>query len=178
MDLKYSSEYAEINADSTKHTNVGSRATIFKITVSLISNVPRDTNGCATVGNTRTKITNVAGLVTTSQPQLVILSVDSDVLLVPLGQLLNGSFNVLDSSRLTHLLGGVVGVATSTVPITSQRLGVEGDLDTPLFSYTDEKVTSHPKVVTHGDTLARTNLELPLGWHDFSVDAADVDARV
>jgi len=33
-------------------------------------------------------------------------------------------------------------------------------------------------VVTHGDALTRTDLELPLGRHDLSVDTADVDAGV
>jgi len=33
-------------------------------------------------------------------------------------------------------------------------------------------------MVTHRDTLAGADLELPLRWHDLSVDAADVDARV
>lgn len=144
----------------------------------MSSNVSWNTNGCTTVGNARAESANVASLVTTGQPQLVVLSVDSDVLFMPSSQLLNSSLNVLDASWLTHCLGGVIGVTTCTVPFAGQRLRVEGDLDTPLFSYTDEKVTSHPKVVTHGDTLARTDLELPLGWHDFSVDTTDVDTRV
>jgi len=55
---------------------------------------------------------------------------------------------------------------------------MEGDLDTPLFGDSGEEVTSHPKVVTHRDTFARPNLELPLSGHDLSVDTADDDTGV
>jgi hypothetical protein len=55
---------------------------------------------------------------------------------------------------------------------------VERDLGTPLFGNTDEEIASHPQVVAHGDTLAGTHLELPLRWHNFGIDTADVDPRV
>ena len=93
-------------------------------------------------------------------------------------ELFNGSFDGLDASGLPHFLGTVVGVAASTIPVSLKRFGVEGDFDTPLFSNADEKIASHPEVVTHGDAFTRTNLELPLGGHNFSVDATDVDAGV
>jgi hypothetical protein len=47
-----------------------------------------------------------------------------------------------------------------------------------LLSNADEKVTRHPEVVTHRDTLTRANLELPLRRHDFSIDTADVHTSV
>jgi hypothetical protein len=140
--------------------------------------VPRNTDGSTTVGYTRTEITDVTSLVTTSEPQLVVLSVDCNVLVVPLCKLFDGRIDVLHSSGLTHGQGAVVGVATSAVPVTLERFRVEGDLDSPLLGNADQKVTSHPEVVTHGNTLARTDLELPLRRHDLSVDTADVDTRV
>lgn len=60
------------------------------------------------------------------QPQVIIFTVDSDMFKVLLFQLLDG---ILDSSHTltgcSHVLGGVVGVATGTVPVTLQRLRVE-----------------------------------------------------
>lgn len=120
----------------------------------------------------------MASLMATSQPQVVILSVHGDVLGMPLRQLLDSGLDRLHASRLTHLLGRVVGVAASTVPFALEGLGVEGDLDTPLLGDADEEVAGHPEVVTHGDTLARTDLELPLRGHDLGVDTADVDTGV
>ena len=57
-------------------------------------------------------------------------------------------------------------------------LGVERNLNTKLLSHTVEEVAGHPKLVTHGNTLARTNLVLPLGRKHFSVDTRDVDVGV
>ena len=120
----------------------------------------------------------MASLVTTSETEVVVLSIDGDMLIVPLAELLNGSLNDLDSAGFTHGLGAVVGVAASTVPVTLERFGVEGNLDAPLLSNADEKVAGHPEVVTHGDTLTWADLELPLGRHNFGIDARDVDASI
>jgi len=114
----------------------------------------------------------------TSETELVVLAVDGDVLVVLLGELLNGSLNGLDASGFPHLLCRVVRVAASTIPIARERLGVERHLDTPLLSNADKEVTSHPEMVTHGDALAGANLELPLRGHNLGVDTADVDASV
>jgi len=166
------------DASNTIGIDVRSRATIFQVSVALCTDVPGNTDRGTTVGNTRAESSNVASLMATSQPEVVILSVNSDVLIVPLGQLGNGSFDVRHSSRLAHRLGAVVGVAASTVPVTSEGLGVERDLDAPLLRNTDEEVTGHPEVVTHGDTLTRADLEFPLGGHNLSVNTADVHAGV
>lgn len=113
-----------------------------------------------------------------SQAKVVVFSIHRDMLVMTLGQFFNGSFDVFHPSRLTHGLRGVIGVATRTVPVTLERLGVEGHLDTPLLGDTDEEVTGHPEVITHRDTLARPNLELPLSRHNFSVNTADVNTRI
>jgi hypothetical protein len=33
-------------------------------------------------------------------------------------------------------------------------------------------------MVTHGNAFARANLEFPLSWHHFGINAADVDASI
>lgn len=120
----------------------------------------------------------MASLVTTSETEVIVLSVDGNVLIVPLAEFLNGSLNNLDSSGFTHGLGAEVGVTTSTVPVTLERFGVEGNLDAPLLSNADEEVAGHPEMVTHGDTLTRADLEFPLRRHDFGINARNVDASV
>lgn len=138
----------------------------------------RDTDRSTTVSDTRAEGSDVASFMTTSQTKIIVLSIHSDVLIVTLGQLLDSSFDVLHASGLTHGLGGIVGVATSTIPVTLERLGVEGYLETPLLGDTNEEIAGHPKVVTHRNTFARTNLEFPLSRHDFSIDTTDVNARI
>lgn len=138
----------------------------------------RNPNRRATIRHTRAERRNVASLMAPSQPQIVVLAVYRDVVLVALRELLDRSLDRLDSALLTHRLGGVVGVAAGTVPLALERLGVEGDFDAPLLSNTDEQETRHPEVVAHIDSLAGADLELPLGRHDLGVDTRDVDARV
>lgn len=159
-------------------TDVGSRASVLEVSEALSTNVAGNTNRRATVGNTRCEGANVTGLMAASETEVIVLAVHGDVLIVPLGQLLDRSFNRLDTSGLTHLLGAEVGVAASTVPVAGERFRVEGHLDTPLLGDTDEEVACHPEVVAHGDTLTRADLELPLRWHDLGVDTRDVDASV
>jgi hypothetical protein len=159
-------------------TDVGGGTSVLQVAITLRSDVTGDTDGSATVSNTGAECSDVAGLVTTSETHIVVLSVHSDVLVVFQGKFFDGSLDGLDTTLDAHGSGTVVGVAPSTVPLTGQRLWVEGDLDTPLLGKTDEEVTGHPKVVAHLNTLARTNLELPLGRHDLGVDTADLDPSI
>ena len=137
-----------------------------------------DTDRSTTVGNARTEGPDVSGLVATSEAHVVVLSVHGDVLVVFLGEFFDGSLDGLHATLDTHGGSTVVGVASSTVPVTGKRLGVEGDLDSPLLGKADEEVTSHPEVVTHFNALARSDLELPLGRHDLGVDTTDLDTSI
>lgn len=65
-----------------------------------------------------------------------LFTVDSNVLIVSLAKLLNVLVNHLDPTGLTSRFGRVVGVCTGAVPVSLQRLGVEGDLDPPFLSDT------------------------------------------
>jgi hypothetical protein len=93
-----------------------------------------------------------------------------------------------------------LGVASSSVPVTLEGLGVKRDGDTPLLSDADEEEPrremkrmsgridgverlgrnspGHPEVVTHVLAGAGSDLELPLGRHDLGVDARDGDSGV
>ena len=159
-------------------TDVGSGTPVLQVAETLSGDVTGDTDGSATVGNARTEGSDVTGLVTTSEAHVVVISVHSDVFVVLLGEFFDGGLNDLHATLDTHGGGTVVGMAPSTVPVTGQRLGVEGDLDAPLLGKADEEVTGHPEVVTHLNTLTRANLELPLGRHDLGVDTADFDTSV
>lgn len=93
-------------------------------------------------------------------------------------QLLDGRLNVLHATLIAHLLGGEVAVQTGTVPVTGHGLGRHRDTGAKDLSSAVEEETRDPELVTHGNALARTDLELPLGGHDLGVGAGDVDASV
>jgi len=88
-------------------------------------------------------------------------------------------------------------VETSTVPVTRNGLGGESDLDTKVLGNTVKDETGHPELITNCitmlalkanstrqqaqltvNTLARTDLVLPLGGHNLSIGTRDVDTGV
>lgn len=177
MGLKTIDQYL-VTAQTKARTHVGSGSAILEVTIALMSDVPRDTDGSTTVGDTAAELTNVTSLVFTGETQLVALSIDRDVLDVLLRHALDRSVDGVNAALLTHCLGAVIGVGTSTVPVTWQGLGRQRDCNAPLLRDADQEVTCHPEVVAHGDALAWTDLEFPLRRHYFGIDARDVDARI
>ena len=141
-------------------------------------------------------------LVATSETLVIVCAVNGNVLSVSLAELLNSLVNGLDTTLLPHGLGGEVGVAASAVPFAWDSLGVEADLDTPLFRNADEEVPGDSQVVSHLDTetgadsnqfrgsqvrslrimdaerVLCNSLEFPLSRHDLGVDTRDLDASV
>jgi hypothetical protein len=128
---------------------VGSWSSILKVTITFMTAFSWDTDRCTTVGNAGSEGINATSLVFTGKTHGVVLSVNSNVLLVATLKLLDGCFDVLHTTLDTHLLGRVVAVKTSSIPVTWDWLRVERDLGTELFSNTVEEETGYPKVVTH-----------------------------
>lgn len=93
-------------------------------------------------------------------------------------QTINMTNSYLHAALNTHLLGGEVGVETRTVPVARDGLGLDRDLGTEFFGDTVEKEPSHPKLVTHLNTHAGTDLELPLGRHNLGVGTGDLDSCI
>jgi hypothetical protein len=84
-----------------------------------------------------------------SKTQSIVLSIDGNVFFMATFELLDRGLNVLHATRLPHLLAGEVAVKTSSVPVTWNRLWVEGDLGTELLGNAMEKKSGGPKVITH-----------------------------
>ena len=137
-----------------------------------------DTDRSTTVGDTGGELRDVAGLMTSSETEVIVSTVDGNVLNMTLRQFLNSRLDGVQATLLAHRLRRVVGVAASTVPVARKGLGVEGNLNTPLFRDANEEVASYPEVVAHRDALTGADLEFPLGRHHFCVDTGDVDTRV
>ena len=135
-------------------------------------------NGRATVRNTGREVAYVTCLVVTSQPKIVVITVNGKVFVVTLRQLLNRSIDSLNTSGFAHLLGRVVRVAACAVPVALKGFRVEGNLYTPLLCNSNEEIASDPEFISHGNTVARANLEFPLRRHNFGVDATDPDASI
>ena len=55
---------------------------------------------------------------------------------------------------------------------------MERDFDPEFLRNSFKQVSCHPEMITHFDSLAGTDLEFPLGRHDFSIDSADFNTGV
>lgn len=120
----------------------------------------------------------MTGLVATSESEVIVLPVNSNMFIMSFGEFFDSVFDELHTSSFPHGLGREVGVAASTVPFALERFGVEGNLDAPLLSDANKKIPGHPKVVAHRNAFTRSHLELPLRRHHFSIDTADVDTSI
>jgi len=159
--------------------NVGSGTTIFQVSLALDVDRSGNSDRGTSIRNTGGKRRGGSSLVLSGKTLVVVLSVNLDVLQVPLGELLDVLVNGLDSTLFSGLLGGVVGVATGTVPLSlGQGLGVERGSNTPFLTDPQQEESGHPEVVTHLDTLTGSDLELPLSGHDLGVDSRDLDSGV
>jgi len=113
-----------------------------------------------------------------SKTESVVITIDRNVLLMTLGELLDSSLNVLHTTLISHSLSRDVGVKTRSVPVTWNWLRVERDLDTKVLSDSVKEITSEPQLVTHFNTLTGSDLELPLRWKHLSVNTRDLNTGI
>jgi hypothetical protein len=100
---------------------------------------------------------------------MVVFSIKRDVQLVLCGKFFNGGFNGSISSFVSHSFGRKVGVASSSIPVSLERLGLEADSNSKVFGNSSEEISADPKMVTDINAKARTDLEFPLTRHHLSI---------
>ena len=130
---------------------VGGGPAVLEVTLALLCTGAVDTDRSTTVRDAPGELVVSGGLVAASHAGLVALTVDLHVLDVALAESLHGLLDGLHAALLAHRLGGDVAVKTGTVPLTGDRLGVEGDAGTELFGDTVEEEARHPELVTDCD---------------------------
>ena len=113
-----------------------------------------------------------------SKSVLITSSIAGKVNLVPISELLHHAFDVGHSpGSSSHGLGGVVGVASGSIPVWEKFWGV-GDVNLEVFCDTVEDVARHVQLVANGNSMAWSDLVLPLSWHDLSVGSRDLDTSI
>merc|ERR1712151_469112 len=158
--------------------HVRSGATVLEITTLLGLGLPGDAYGRPAIGYAIAELVDRCSLVCTSEAPLVSFAVGRDVLGMLCPELLDRGDDLPVAIGLAHRLCGVVGVAASTIPITRDRLGVEGDVHLLGLANADHQVAGHPEMVAAVDTHTRPDLVLPLARHDLRIRAGDLNARV
>lgn len=89
------------------------------------------------------------GLMSAGESEFVILTVLLDAVEVVRLEVLDGGLNGLHATLLTHSLGRKVAVKAGTVPIASNRLGMNRNLCAEFLSNSSQEEARNPKVVAH-----------------------------
>ena len=185
------------NTSDLVRVGVRGRAPVLKVTLLLNRDSTVDTDRGATVCDTPRELVIRGSLMTTSHAELVVLAINGHVLLMPGGKLVHRGFDGLKTTLSAHLVGADVGVKTSAVPVTGDRLGGECDLDAEVLSDAVKEESGHPQLVADCsqvrlnkfflvredgkltlDADTRTNLVLPLGRHNLSVGTGNLNTSV
>lgn len=68
----------------------------------------------------------------------------------------------LETPFSPHLLGAVVGVTPSTIPVAGHWFGIQSSHNTKVLADTMEDEPSHPEVIPHLNAFTWAHLEFPL----------------
>lgn len=112
------------------------------------------------------------------QTLVVSVTVDSDVSLDVLAELVTDSGEDLSLTGISHGAVGEVGVHSGTVPVTWDWLGGQVHCDVVLLTETHHEVTRDPDLVTGSLGALVENLVLPGAEHDLSIGALDVETGI
>jgi hypothetical protein len=197
MYLNATAESFDDDAGNLVGAGIAGGTAVLEVTLAILGNLARDTDAATTVGNAVGELVDAASLVTASKTLLVALTVNGNVFVVAGLKLLHVALNDLHATVGTRGSSRNVAVETSSVPVTLDGLGIEGNPNAKFFSDAAEEEAGQPKVVTHYkthvrkicklvqeiishtlNTIARANLVLPLGGHHLGVDAGDLHASV
>ena len=66
-------------------------------------------------------------------------------------------------------------MATSSIPVL-EELGLKRYRDTEVLCDSAKKISGDPHLITGLNSKARTNLILPLAWHDLTVSSGNLNA--
>ena len=103
------------------HVTCGS--SVLNVALLLSSSGSRNSDRAGTGANSVGEDFFVGGLVVSSK-SLLIVSLERDVVLMLGSHLLEQTFNVVHATLLSHCLGRVIGVTTSTIPVF-EELGLK-----------------------------------------------------
>ena len=109
---------------------------------------------------------------------MVVFSVEGDHIRMGLGEFFQLGVDSSHVGIISSFSGGVVSVASGSIPVALDRLGVNTDFNAEGFRDTVEEVSSHPEVVAAFNSFAGSDLELPLSGHNLAVGTVDLNTGI
>src|SRR4029077_6171818 len=113
-----------------------------------------------------------------SQTQVVVGTIDGDVLIAILLKILHEFLEIFLSSDFAHVSGGKVAVHSRAVPIARDRLAMEFKIDTVILPEARHQKPSDPNVVGRLPGAFAENLEFPLALGYLRINSLMSNARV
>ena len=104
-----------------------------------------------------------------SQSLCVSLSIQEHMLVMLLSKALRSTNDLIIASSMSHLVGGKVDMASSSVPVSLNRFWLKTDRDLKVLTHPSKNVPGHPHIVSTCEEIGWPNLILPLAWHHLSV---------
>jgi len=159
--------------------NVRGGSSVLDIALTIVSGDKRgDTEGGSSVSSAVGEGLARRCLVDASQSLVIVVTVDADVKLMFVTELLHHAFDVSHALRtVSHGVGRVVGMAAGTVPV-SEEFGRIRDAHVVVLGDTAHQVAGDPHVITDINANAGTDLVFELAGHDLDVGPGDGDASV
>src|SRR6185437_5845313 len=156
----------------------GVRAAIFQIAlVAIVDEGVRHADRSATVSHAVAELVPRRRLVLAGQAHVVVRTVDGDVGVDVLLELLHQGFEIVLAADFAHELGREVRVHARAVPVgIAERLAVPLDVDAVGLAQAHHDVAGDPHLVGRGPRTLAEDLEFPLALRQFGVDALMVDA--
>src|SRR5208283_253736 len=153
------------------------RAAIFQIAfVTVLDEVNRHPDRSAPIGETIAELVNRLRLVQTGQTQMVIRAVNGNVLGDVLFERLHEGFKVFLATHIAKVLEREVAVHARSIPVTLDGLAMQFNIYLVFLTKTHHQVAGGPGVVGGFARAFGEDLEFPLTFRDFGVDAFMVDA--
>jgi len=173
----FNSQDSGINEHTTNEIRIAvSRgSSILKVALLIHDSLGGDSSSGASVTNTIAELVNRSSFMSASQSQIVIRTINGNVGKMVLGE----EFHRFEDSVVTSFLSGgferEVSVATRTVPVSLNRLGLKGNINIVFFADSGQKISGNPELIAALETFDGSNLEFPLTGEDFSIKTRDLD---
>ena len=148
--------------------------------VAVVHEAVWDANGRAAIGDSVAEFVDGLRLVEAGEAEMVIRAVHGDVFVFVFIERSHEGFEVFLTADLAEVFGGEVAVHPGTVPVDifAEGFAVEVHVYAVFFAETDEQVARDPDLVCAGSGTFPEDLELPLAFGHFGIDAFVVDAGV
>ena len=154
------------------------RTTVFEVTfVAVVDEAVWHTDRSTAVGEAVAELVDGLCFMQTGEAHVVVGTIDGDVLVDVFLEGGHEFFEVFFAASFAHVFGGEVAVHTGAVPVgRAEWFAMVFHIDAVAFANAIEDVTSDPDFVSRFFGAFAEDLEFPLTFGHFGVDAFVVDA--